>query len=762
MSINSISPELYLYYSLSIKPFDDWAIVYKKSIDLAEIYKNEKVIKNEKVEEYYKKIGMFCPSSKEKFIETCYAEYEKEDHIIQILFYKVLNSELLTPTYIENSPHKNVLTFIHRTINLQNNLLNDYDKYFNSELDNIITTMEKPRFYNLKDIYIDDSKGIIFDSELTNYPINKILKIQPYDYQKDNINWMLELEKNPIKDYINEDKLLFFPDGRIYNYKQNCFITNEQRELVTFKGGVILDNVGIGKTFQLLCLAMSNTSINTLIVVPDHLEEHWNNQFKKHFNIKMPEFIKIVKYSVFENCKMKKYSRLIVDEIHELYSNTDYRNILELMFNTGCKHKWGISATPFPVPNSIYYLLRFLTEKELYYINVDRFSYFYETYYKIFRKNTLENIVNEIKLPNMTEHNLLLEFNDQERMLYDAEVRAKNNSDENFLRKCCCDIMINFKNNSNVLSLTDFNNMVINDYKFKFETELNKYNKYVEFYNNCEILLKKINRQHNLNLTKEEKDEIKEILKKTTEQELIQSINHYFKKIKEQGEIVANRKKAYVYLNNKINETNKVCPVCMSDITDGEKYDVPDCGHICCTECMLYWLQTHSFCPTCKKNINKEKTYTISNITDVKLKYSTKIDKVIEILKSETKSTDKIIIYSQFNSMIEKLVQTLNYEGIQSSQFENSTDIEEFKNNPFKRVLILSSVKNASGIDLSFVSNIIMLEPIIGDTLYLMDIEKQIIGRIYRIGQTNDINVYRLIIKNTIEEEIFKKAKISF
>ena len=72
-------------------------------------------------------------------------------------------------------------------------------------------------------------------------------------------------------------------------------------------------------------------------------------------------------------------------------------------------------------------------------------------------------------------------------------------------------------------------------------------------------------------------------------------------------------------------------------------------------------------------------------------------------------------------------------------------------------ILILSSVKNASGIDLSFVSNIVIFEPIIGDTLFLRDIEKQIIGRIYRINQTKDINIYRFIIKDTIEEQILKK-----
>jgi len=586
MSVKSISPELYLYYSLDIEPFDNWAIEYKKSLDLAQVCKDHKVMKDQEVKNYHKKIGRFCPMATDNFIETNYVEFEEEKHKIKILFYKILNSELLTPSYIHNSSTKNVLTCINRTINLQNNLLSDYDKYFNAELDNIIKEMEKPRYYNLSNIYVNDPEGKIFGSYLTSYPIEEIQKIKPYDYQKDNINWMLGLEKNPIREYISADKLLFFPDGRIYNNNESSFIDNSQRELITLRGGIILDNVGIGKTFQLLCLAMSDTSINTLIVVPDHLEAHWDAQFKKHFNIEVPNFITIVKFSKFSACKLNKYSRIIVDEIHELYSNNSYRTILELMFNTGCKYKWGISATPFPVPNSIYYLSRFLTEKEIYYQNMDRYNYYYPTYYKIFRKNTLQNIVKEIKLPSITEHNLILEFNDQERILYDAEVQAKQDCDEYFLRKCCCDVMINFKNKVQIISLTDFNNLVLSDFKYKYDVELEKYNKFVEFYNNCVELLEKIDNEHNPELSTEQIKEIKEIKKKTSRKELIDNINHYKFKIKEQVEIVANKKQSYEYIYNKINDTNKECPICMGEITDGDKYDVPECGHICCTDCM--------------------------------------------------------------------------------------------------------------------------------------------------------------------------------
>jgi SNF2 family DNA or RNA helicase len=778
MEKNSISPVLYLTYSLTIEPFDNEAAKLKKEIDLAEICVNCNVLKNKQVEEYFKYNGLPCPIVKANFIDTCYIEYEKNEHLIKILFYKILNSELLTPSYIQNEEFKITLTIFHRTILLNNNLLSDYDKYFNAELDNIIETIEKPRFYNLTNIYVDNSnqKKLLNKNnpnnlnnpnnpnDLTIFPLDMILRYKLFDYQKDNINWMIQLEKNPIEEYICSDKLLFFPDGRIYNYQENSFITNSDRELVPLKGGIILDDVGIGKTLQSLCLAMSNTLVNTLIVVPDHLESHWLNQFDKHFNISLPDFITIVKFSKFSHCKLNKYSRLIVDEIHELYSNNNYRDILELMFNTNCKYKWGITATPFPVPNSIYYLLRYLSEKEIYYVNFDRYRHFYDTYYKIFRKNTLKNIVKEIKLPNMTENNIMLEFNNHERMLYDTEIQAKQDCNEYFLRKCCCDVMINYNKNENTMTLKDFNNMVLKDCKDKFEVELDKLNKYIEFYNNCIRLYEKITIQHTNRSTTdiindENNSEIYEILKKTNSKELFDNINHYKFKIKEQEAIVSNRKKSYEYLDNKINDTNKECPVCLGEITSGDKYDVPECGHICCYECMRYWLVLHSTCTICRKHINRDKMYTITDIEQVKLKYSTKIDKLLEILSSTPNPTDKVIIYTQFHDMIYKLVNVLNIEGIGNLIFEEPNQIDEFKNNIDKRVLILSSVKNASGIDLSFVSNIIIFEPIIGDTLYLKDIEKQIIGRIYRINQIKDINVYRFIIKDTIENEIFDKAK---
>ena len=75
--------------------------------------------------------------------------------------------------------------------------------------------------------------------------------------------------------------------------------------------------------------------------------------------------------------------------------------------------------------------------------------------------------------------------------------------------------------------------------------------------------------------------------------------------------------------------------------------------------------------------------------------------------------------------------------------------------------MFLSSIRNSSGIDLSYVYNVIILEPIKAENYkFVNDIENQIIGRTRRINQKNLIKVTRFIIGDTIEQEIYNKCNV--
>ena len=70
---------------------------------------------------------------------------------------------------------------------------------------------------------------------------------------------------------------------------------------------------------------------------------------------------------------------------------------------------------------------------------------------------------------------------------------------------------------------------------------------------------------------------------------------------------------------------------------------------------------------------------------------------------------------------------------------------------------MLSTEHAASGTNLSEATHIIFMEPHKGEYGAVKSMEDQAIGRAVRLGQQNQVNVYRLIMKNTIEDEIMSK-----
>ena len=84
--------------------------------------------------------------------------------------------------------------------------------------------------------------------------------------------------------------------------------------------------------------------------------------------------------------------------------------------------------------------------------------------------------------------------------------------------------------------------------------------------------------------------------------------------------------------------------------------------------------------------------------------------------------------------------------------------IKDFELN--NQVLVLSSEFNASGLNIQFAKSIIILQPIRGEYARVRQTENQIIGRVHRIGQNKEVNLIRLIIKDSIESEILRQNKI--
>ena len=204
-----------------------------------------------------------------------------------------------------------------------------------------------------------------------------------------------------------------------------------------------------------------------------------------------------------------------------------------------------------------------------------------------------------------------------------------------------------------------------------------------------------------------------------------------------------------IFENKEIDDN---CAICLCEHTPPIKY-FKLCGHYFCSTCIDALMGMSSIkCPICRKETTRNDIVTVQDITEIN-----ESPKLHEIYKFLSKSSDKFIIFSQFN-ILDKFYTQLNKKKI------NTMTYEEYSRNPATQnecqVLLLSSEKNAEGINLSMFDKLVIFEPF-EDHMYCKEIEKQLIGRIHRVGRTKQVDVFRLITKDTIEEEIYSSNTIT-
>jgi len=117
---------------------------------------------------------------------------------------------------------------------------------------------------------------------------------------------------------------------------------------------------------------------------------------------------------------------------------------------------------------------------------------------------------------------------------------------------------------------------------------------------------------------------------------------------------------------------------------------------------------------------------------------------------------DKILIFSQFVSMIDLLaaylrdhdIDTSTYTG-QMSKDDRDDTLEEFRQPDGPRVCIISTKAGGVGLNLVCANKVILL-----DHTWTYAATAQAVDRAWRIGQTKPVEVVELSIGNTIEQRI--------
>jgi SNF2 family DNA or RNA helicase len=139
---------------------------------------------------------------------------------------------------------------------------------------------------------------------------------------------------------------------------------------------------------------------------------------------------------------------------------------------------------------------------------------------------------------------------------------------------------------------------------------------------------------------------------------------------------------------------------------------------------------------------------------------SGKLSQLDEMLKEILDEGHKVIIFSQFTTLLKLTRSKLGFNEKNSCYLDGSTQkreevVKDFQESVDKNVFFISLKAGGTGLNLTEASYCFLLDP-----WWNPAVEAQAIGRLHRMGQKKSVNIYRLISKDTIEEKVLELQSI--
>ncbi len=133
---------------------------------------------------------------------------------------------------------------------------------------------------------------------------------------------------------------------------------------------------------------------------------------------------------------------------------------------------------------------------------------------------------------------------------------------------------------------------------------------------------------------------------------------------------------------------------------------------------------------------------------------SAKLDLLLEQLEEVLEEGHKVLIFSQFVSMLSIVQEKLRQKKIPFAYLDGQTQDREgcvarFQTDPECPVFLISLKAGGLGLNLTAADYVFILDP-----WWNPAVEAQAVDRAHRIGQTRPVFTYRLLAKDTVEEKI--------
>jgi SWI/SNF-related matrix-associated actin-dependent regulator 1 of chromatin subfamily A len=136
---------------------------------------------------------------------------------------------------------------------------------------------------------------------------------------------------------------------------------------------------------------------------------------------------------------------------------------------------------------------------------------------------------------------------------------------------------------------------------------------------------------------------------------------------------------------------------------------------------------------------------------------SGKVEAMIKLVKKYKQNGDRVLIFSQFQLALDILEAVLNTSGIFYTRIDGSTKIEErqslidtFTKDTSITAFLLTTKAGGTGLNLMAANKVIIF-----DGSFNPHDDKQAEDRAHRVGQEREVEVVRLVTRDTIEEQIY-------
>ncbi|KAK3313719.1 SNF2 family N-terminal domain-containing protein [Apodospora peruviana] len=223
------------------------------------------------------------------------------------------------------------------------------------------------------------------------------------------------------------------------------------------------------------------------------------------------------------------------------------------------------------------------------------------------------------------------------------------------------------------------------------------------------------------------------------------------------------------------------CPICAEEPMIDQT--VTGCWHSACKNCLLNYIKHQTDrhevprCFQCREPINERDLFEVVRTDDdpdaafgqaprISLQRfginnsSAKVVTLINYLRDlrRDNQTIKSVVFSQFTSFLSLIEPALSRANMHFLRLDGSMAqkaraavLEEFKESKKFTILLLSLKAGGVGLNLTSAKRVYMMDP-----WWSFAIEAQAIDRVHRMGQEDEVKVYRFIVKNSVEERMLR------